>query len=129
MGKFTSVDVIMGVLYVSAVLFLCITAYQLFIKRFKRNKLESLSAVSFITSKENVFSQKTSFLIVSAKDQKVKVQLLNRDESVIDTLMDETIPQEEYPFDFHPQNYEAGKYYLYLTTDNAKILRRITIVK
>ena len=127
MGNATPLDIALGVGYVSAALFLIIVAYQIYLKRYKRNKLEALSAVQLITSKENVFSNKTSFLIVSAHGKHVKIELLDEKEKVVDTLIDEEVISDEYPLDFDPTKYSSGKYYLYLTTDSAQILRGITI--
>ena len=86
-----------------------------------------MSGVSLITSRENVFSSKTRFLIVSPEPCHVRIDLLDENEKFIETLVDEEINEEELPFDFDPAGYESGKYYLYLTAENAKILRSITI--
>ena len=86
-----------------------------------------MNGVSLITSRENIFSSKTKFLIVSPKVCKVKIDLLDEGENFIKTLVDEEVVNEELPFDFDPAEYNSGKYYLYLTADNARILRSITI--
>ena len=127
MGKLTSVDIILGVLYISAALFLCIVAYMLFIKRFKRSKLEALNAVGLITSQNNNFKQPTKFLITSAEGKRVRIALLDGEEKEVSVLIDQEINQDEYPLEFNPALYDSGKYYLYLTTANASILRSITI--
>ncbi|MBD3636782.1 MAG: hypothetical protein HUJ25_05515 [Crocinitomicaceae bacterium] len=121
--------IVLGVFYVITALVLCGVAYTMLIKRFKRNKLSALNAISLITSRDNVFSAKTRFLIVAPEACHVKVELMDANEKPIVTLVDQELTEEELPFDFDPAHYESGKYYLYLSTDNAKILRSITIVK
>jgi hypothetical protein len=127
MGKLETIDIIMGVLYLSAALFLAFTAYRLFLKRFKKNKLEALDKVTLETSHDNIFSTKTKFLIASPTAINVKVELLDKEENHLKTLVDTYLETEEQPFDFDPSEFESGKYYLYLTSDNSKILRGITI--
>jgi hypothetical protein len=129
MRNLTTADIVLGALYLSAALSLCIVAYKLFIRRFKRNKLVAMNSVSLVTSRENIFSGKTKFLLVVPTSCHVKVDLLDGDEKMLRTLVDEEIIQKEYPFDFDPTDLESGKYYLSLTAENVKILRGITIVK
>ena len=119
--------IILGAFYLITAIVLILVAYYFYIKKYKRAKLESMSGVSLITSRENVFSQKTRFLIVSPAIVHVKIDLLNDKEEFVKTLVDEKILDEELPFDFDPADYDSGKYYLSLTSDNAKILRSITI--
>jgi len=127
MGELETIDIILGILYLSAALFLAFTAYRLFLKRFKKNKLEALDKVTLETSHNNTFSHKTKFLIASPSPANVKVDLLDMEEKHIKTLVDTYLETEELPFDFDPSEFKSGKYYLYLTSDNSKILRSITI--
>lgn len=121
--------IILGAFYLITAIVLVLVAYYFYIKKFKRAKLKSMSGVSLITSRENVFSKKTKFLIVSPSVVQVKVDLLNENEGFVKTLIDAEIADEELPFDFDPADYDSGKYYLSLTSDNAKILRSITIAE
>lgn len=129
MGKLTTLDIVLSVLYASAAILLLITAYRIYLKRFKRAKLQALNAINLITSKDNIFKSPTKFLIEAPLKGQVKIELLDRDENLVKTLIDIDLPQEEFPFDFDPTEFEPGKYYLYLTTDNAKIQRGISIVR
>jgi len=129
MGKLSSFDIILGILYLSAAIFLSIAAYMLYLKRFKRAKLQAMNSVSLITSQYNNFSTKTKFLIESPEPVGVKVELLDENEKLVECLVDTVVSNLEYPFDFDPNEYPTGKYYLYLTSDNAKILRGITILR
>lgn len=121
--------IVLGILYVITALVLIGVAYYFYLKKFKRNKLVAMSGVSLITSRENIFKAKTRFLVVSPEKFQVRVDLLDENEVFISTLLDEKVINEELPFDFDPADYDSGKYYLYLTTDNAKILRSITIAR
>ncbi|MCB9223304.1 MAG: hypothetical protein H6582_03920 [Crocinitomicaceae bacterium] len=127
MRNLTATDIVLGIFYLTAALSLCIVAYKMFIRKYKRNKLVAMNSISLVTSKDNVFSTKTKFLLVVPTPTHVKVELLDSNEQSLNTLVDAHIDQEEYPFDFNPEGLNSGKYYLYLTADNAKILRGITI--
>ena len=129
MDNISSTDIILGIFYLTAAIMLSLAAYKMMLRKFKRKKLEALNTISLVTSRENIFATKTRFLIVAPTTCKVKVDLLDKDEKLISTLVDREITEEEYPFDFDPADYESGKYYLYLDSDNAKILRGITIAK
>ncbi|UKN02670.1 hypothetical protein K6119_03975 [Paracrocinitomix mangrovi] len=129
MDNISSTQIILGIFYLTGAIALVLAAYSIYLKRFKRNKLKALNTVSLITSRENIFAAKTRFLVVAPEVCHVKVDLLDADEKVIQTLIDQEITNEELPFDFDPTAYEAGKYYLYLNSDNANILRSITIVR
>lgn len=121
--------IVLGVVYLLSALLILGIAYFIFLKRFKRAKLEALNTVSLITSRENVFKGKTRFLIVAPNNCLVKVDLLDHNEQLIRTLIEVQVENEEHPFDFDPAEFESGKYYLSLTSDNAKILRSITVEK
>lgn len=129
MGKLTTVDIILSVLYASAAILLLVTAYRLYLKKFNRAKLEAMNSIRLVTSRENVFSNPTKFLIEAPQAGHVRIDLLDENEKLVKTLIDQAINEEEFPFDFNPLDYQAGKYYLYLTTSNAKIQRGISIVK
>lgn len=129
MGKLETIDIVLGVLYMSGALFLAFTAYKLFLKRFKKNKLRALDKVTLETSHNNIFSAKTKFLVASPSAVNVKVDLLDKEEKHLKTLVDTYLETEELPFDFDPSEFKSGKYYLYLTSDNSKILRGITIAQ
>ena len=129
MGKLTTLDIVLSILYASAAVLLLVTAYRLYLRRFKRAKLEAMNSIRLVTSRDNVFSTPTKFLLECPLAGHVKLDLLNENEEVIKTLIDQAIDQEEFPFDFNPLDFEPGKYYLYLTTSNAKIQRGISIVR
>lgn len=128
MDNISTTQILLGIFYLTAAVLLCLTGYRLMLKRFKRNKLEALNTVSLVTSRENVFSAKTQFLVLTPTACQVKVDLLDKDEKLLATLVDQEITNEELPFNFDPTQYKAGKYYISLSSSNAKILRGITIV-
>ena len=103
----------LGVLYVITSIVLILSAYYYYIRKFKRNKLKALSGVSLITSRENIFSSKTRFLIISPEICSVKIDILDSEENFLKTLLDEEIDNGELPFDFNPEDFGSGKYYLY----------------
>jgi hypothetical protein len=129
MGKLTSLDIILGILYSTGAIMLIATAYMLYIRKYKRAKLEAMNAVRLVTSRDNIFVSKTKFLIESPLVCKVQVDLLDGKEKLIQTLFNEEITNGEYSFDFDPNQFEPGKYFLSLTTSNASILRGIQIRK
>ena len=129
MGKLTTFDIILGVLYTTGAVLLLVAAYSLYLKRFKRAKLKAMNAVRLLTSNDNIFKSKTKFLIEAPTPCKVQIDLLDAEEQSIKVLIDKEITTEEFSFDFDPTAFEPGKYYLSLVSDNVKILRGITILK
>lgn len=128
MDNISTTQILLGIFYITAAVMLCFTGYRLMLKRFKKNKLEALNTVSLLTSRENVFATKTQFLVMAPSVCHVKIDLLDQDEKLITTMVDQEIVNQEHPFNFDPTEYKPGKYYIYLSSDNAKILRGITIV-
>ncbi len=127
MGKTESSDIIFGILYASAAIFLFVASYMLYLKRFRRNKLVSVDEVVFSTSRYDEYGAKTQFLIELSATNHVKVKLLNQDEKDVAILLDREMPAGENVMDFDPSVYENGVYYLSLITEGTTILRRIKI--
>ncbi|MBN4072604.1 hypothetical protein JYT74_01060 [Crocinitomix catalasitica] len=124
----TTQQVILGILYATGAIVLLIAAYLAFIKRFRRAKLEALSGtIELITSHENIFSEKTQFLLITPQQKEVKVSLLDENEALIHVLTEGDFSEGEHPFDFDPSELTEGKYYLYLESVDTNILRRIFI--
>ena len=128
MGKLTSLDIALSVLYATAAIALLFTAYRIYLKRLKRSKLEAMNCIRLVTSRDNVFKHKTKFLIEVPTPCLVQIDLLDSKECLVSTLVNQEVRSEEFPFDFDPTNFTPGKYYLSLSSEHAKILRGITIV-
>lgn len=129
MDNVSAVDIFLGIGYLTGALSLCVVAYLIYLKRFKTAKLQAENNVSLITSRDNVFCNKTQFLVVSPSVSFVKIDLLDENEEYIETLIEQDIVDGEFPFNFDPSSYDSGKYYLYLDAGSSKILRAITIAK
>lgn len=127
MGKSESSDIIFGILYASAAIFLFVASYMIYIKRFRRNKLVAIDEVVFSTSRYDQYSAKTQFLIELATANHVKVKLMNANEEDLAVLIDADMPAGENVMDFDPTLFENGVYYLSLITEGTTILRRIKI--
>lgn len=128
MGKSESSDIIFGILYASAAIFLFVASYMIYVKRFRRNKLVAIDEVVFSTSRYDEYSAKTQFLIELATANHVKVKLMNANEEDLAVLIDTDMPAGENVMDFDPTLFENGVYYLSLITEGTTILRRIKIV-
>jgi hypothetical protein len=127
MGKLESVDIILGILYATGAITLLIASYMLFIKRFKRSKLESISEVKITGSRTNTYRDKTQLLIETSKAVHIVVDLLDEHEIKVEELLDTQVSEGETILNFDPTKYANGNYYLYLKSDNATILRKIRI--
>ena len=127
MGKSESSDIIFGILYASAAIFLFVASYMIYVKRFRRNKLVAIDEVVFSTSRYDEYSAKTQFLIELATANNVKVKLMNANEEDLAVLVDADMPAGENVMDFDPTLFENGVYYLSLITEGTTILRRIKI--
>ncbi|MCG8576480.1 MAG: hypothetical protein MI810_16460 [Flavobacteriales bacterium] len=127
MGSLTTQDIILGVFYATGALFLMIAAYRAYLKGFKRAKLEAMNQLEFKTSLENVFSEKTQFLLITPQQKAIKLSLLDRDENFIKEIVNQNFESGEHPVDFDPEGLAKGKYYLYLESEDTNILRQIFI--
>ncbi len=127
MGKSESSDIIFGILYASAAIFLFVACYMIYVKRFRRNKLVAIDEVVFSTSRYDEYGAKTQFLIELATANHVKVKLMNANEEDLAVLIYADMPAGENVMDFDPTLFENGVYYLSLVTEGTTILRRIKI--
>ena len=129
MGPLESSTIILGILYASGAIFLFVASYMLFIKRFKRTKLEALSDIKLTTSRTNIYSVKTQFLLEVSRPVTVQFDLLDEQEIKLSEIMSGDVEAGEQSVDFDPSNLKDGNYYLSLKTANASILRKIKINK
>ncbi|MEO9531468.1 MAG: hypothetical protein ABJG68_14285 [Crocinitomicaceae bacterium] len=127
MGKLTTVDIILAIVFIGTAIAVLVISYMLFIRRFRRAKMVTLNDMKLITSQKNYFQTKTKFLVENPECCEFKIELKDMNDNCIAVLADELSSEVEYPFDFDPAQYEKGKYYLYLTSENVKIQRIITI--
>ena len=131
-GQYADVNVrrqiFLMIMYCSGGLLLLITAYVLYIKRFKRAKLEAINNISLQTSRNDVFNQITEFLIISPIIEFVTLKLLNEKEEEIEVLFEGEINAIDQKVTFKPKSYEPGIYYLSLRSKSANILRKIRVV-
>ena len=129
MGKLESSQVILAILYATGAISLLVVSYLLFIKRFKRNKLQAVSEVTLSTSKYDIYKSKTQFLIELSQAMPVELKILDHDENIVKELFNSELLAGENVVDFYPTTIEDGNYYLSLKTENSSILRKIKIEK
>ncbi len=129
MGKLETADILLGILYATGAILLFVTSYILFIKRFKRNKLEAVSEVVFSTSRYDSYGSKTQFLIELSDNMNVELNLLDVKENQLKNLLNKELDKGENTVDFDPTDLENGIYYLSLKTKNASILRKINVAR
>ena len=123
----TNLDIIMGVLYGVTALMLMFTAYVLFIKRFRRQKLEVVNSLKFTTSRYNVYSENGQFLLDVPSKMNIKLELLNENESLNEILIEKEFDEGEHIYKFDITKYETGFYFLKLSSTDIDLLRKIKI--
>ena len=128
MGNYTTTELIVVFLYITGSLMLLITSYLLYIKRFKKKKMEALNNLVFETSLTNKFKGKTQFLIISPKEEELILDLLDENESKVDSIIELTKVNGHLPVKFDTSSYKPGNYFLYLKSKSATILRKIEIL-
>jgi len=129
MGTRDTADVIRIIFYVTGALLLMITAYALFLRKYKRGTLEALNNVVFITSRYDKYHSKTQFLIDLPRQSHVELYLLDKNEGLVKSLLNAELEVGQHKIEFDPLVYDNGIYYLSLKTNNASMLRKITIEK
>lgn len=127
MGPRDAVDNIRIFLYVTGALALMIAAYLLYIRQFRRGTLQALNNVVFMTSRYDRYSAKTQFLIDLPNPSKVELKLLDHTENLTKELLNGEFDPGQHIVNFDPAEFQNGIYYLSLITDNASVMRKITI--
>lgn len=129
MGTRNTSEILLIVFYITGAILLMITAYLLYIKKYKRGTLEALNNVIFITSRYDKYNAKTQFLIDLPRNSKVDLVLLDQKENLVKELLNKDLEAGQHKVEFDPADYENGIYFLSLKTENANMLRKITIEK
>lgn len=127
MGTRETSAVVVIILYVTGAILLMITAYVLYLRKFRRGTLEALNNVEFITSRYDKYNSKTQFLIDLPRASGVMLKLLNDKEELVKEILAQQCEAGQVTIKFDPSEFTNGIYYLSLVTDHANILRKITI--
>lgn len=128
MGKRESIEVILLGLYITGAVLLLVTAYVLYVRRYrKRGVLKAVNDVVFTTSRYDVYNSPTSFLIELPGPSYINLLLLDKEEKPLTSLLEGDFEAGLHEVRFSPSEYGNGIYYLSLKTTHASILRRITI--
>lgn len=123
----TTYDVILGLVFGVSAVFLIVIAYVLYTKRFRKQKMIAIDEINFITAKYNIYIEKAQLLIEAPRQLKVRLALLDKDESLVDLLFDGELNVGEHIIDFDPKKYENGQYYFKLDSEGTNILKKIKI--
>jgi len=120
-------DVIMGIVYGLTAMFLMVTAYIIFTRKFRRKKMEAVNTLEFITSRYNVYTENSQFLFKVPFKMHIELNLLDEQDNVIEVLVDEDFEDGEYVHQFNSSQYPNGLYFLQLKAENDTMLRKIKI--
>lgn len=128
MGVSDTVHLLIVILYVTGGLILLVTAYILYIRRFrKRGRMEMLNNVVFTTSRYDVYSSKTQFLLELPKSCDVELSLLDEKEQPVEKILQAHFESGQHIIPFDPAKFANGIYFLSLNAAHSSILRKITI--
>jgi len=120
-------DIVMGVIYGVTAIFLIVVSYIVYTKQFRRQKMEAVSSVGFITAQYNIYKTKTQLLVDVPTEMKVNVDLLDKDEVAVTSLLNSTLQKGEHIIEFDPSKYNNGNYFLMLKAPTTQILKKIII--
>lgn len=120
-------DVIMGIVYGITALFLIVTSYIILTRKYRRKKMEAVNNLEFITSRYNVYTENSQFLFKVPYKMNITLKLLNENDEVVETLIDEELDEGENLYEFETLRYPNGLYFLDLKADNDNTLRKIKI--
>ncbi len=120
-------DVAMGVFYAITALVLIVTSFILLTRKFRRNKIAAINQLEFVTSRYNVYDEDTQFLFNVPHKMHINLQLIDDNENLIDTLVDDDFEEGEHIYHFKISPYKTGLYFLKLHADNVDMLRKIKI--
>ena len=120
-------DVIMGIVYGITAFVLVITSYILFTRRFRRQKMEAVNKLEFITSRYNIYKENSQFLFNVPFKMQINLNLLNEADEVTAVLVDAEFEKGEHVYNFNVDSFPNGHYFLQLKADNVDMLRKISI--
>jgi len=120
-------DVIMGIVYGLTAMFLLVTAYIIFTRKYRRQKMEAVNNLEFITSRYNVYTENSQFLFKVPFKMHIKLNLLDEQDNVVEVLVDEDFEEGEHIHQFNSSQYSNGLYFLQLQAENDTMLRKIKI--
>jgi hypothetical protein len=120
-------DVIMGIVYGITAFVLVITSYILFTRRFRRQKMEAINKLEFITSRYNIYKENSQFLFNVPFKMQINLFLLNETDDVIAVLVDAEFESGEHVYSFNVDSFPNGHYFLQLKANNVDMLRKISI--
>ncbi|MFK8044175.1 MAG: hypothetical protein AB8B72_01670 [Crocinitomicaceae bacterium] len=120
-------DMVMGVLYGITAIVLIVVSYIIYTKQFRRQKMEAVSTVGFVTAQYNIYKTKTQLLVDVPDEMNVKIELLDNKEVVVTNLLDENLQKGEHIVEFDPTLYSKGNYFLLLKAPTTRILKKIII--
>ena len=120
-------DVIMGIIYGITAIVLIVTSYIIFTRKFRRQKMEAINKLEFITSRYNVYTENSQFLFDVPFKMIIDLKLLDENENEVDALVNEEFEKGEHIYNFEVNKYANGIYFLKLAADNVDMLRKIKI--
>jgi hypothetical protein len=120
-------DIIMGIVYGVSAIVLGVSAFMIYTKQFRRKKMEAVNKLEFITSRYNVYTEKSQFLFNVPFKMLIQLDLLDEQENVVESLVIEVFELGEHIYEFDVSKYSNGLYYLKLKADNVDMLRKIKI--
>lgn len=130
MGKRDTVEVLIIILYITGAVLLMVTAYLIYLRKYRRRgRMEMMNNIEFRTSRYDVYHTKTQFLLQLPKPCNVSLTLLDAAEKPVKELLQGELSPGLHTIIFDPAELENGIYFLSLKTDNASVLRKITVEK
>ena len=101
-------DVIMGIVYGITAVVLIITSYIVFTRKFRRQKMEAVNKLEFITSRYNIYTENSQFLFEVPFKMAIDLKLLDENEREIDVLINEEYSDGEHVYNFETTKYKNG---------------------
>ncbi len=128
MGVTDTVHLLIVILYVTGGLILLVTAYIIYIRKYrKRGRMEMLNNIVFTTSRYDVYSSKTQFLLELPKACDVELDLLDEKENPVRKIIQKNMESGQHIIPFDPAEFANGIYFLSLKAAHSSVLRKITI--
>lgn len=127
LNNVSTYDVVMGILYGITAVVLIVAAYLIYTKQFRRQKMEAVESVNFITAQYNIYKTKTQLLVEVPSKMLIKVVLLDKGENLVNNLLERELEKGEHIIEFDPQQFASGNYFFKLESPSTQILKKIII--
>jgi len=121
------IDVVLGVLYVSAALLILTIAYKRLLARLSKGSIDKEEFCVLFALEKEPASGELEFYFTSEKERDVKLSILDSNMDEIKTVVEKKATSGGNIVRFDSTSLSNGEYYYCLKTDNQKTMKKMHV--